>query len=69
MSINEINNNTENKKDPWDQVETSQDFNTGITGQKLATSAHIEAKKPGSSSLRLSSSSLLPELAPMGMPR
>ena len=47
MSINEINNNTENKKDPWDQVETSQDFNTGITGQKLATSAHIEAKKPG----------------------
>lgn len=43
MSINEINNNTESKKDPQDQVETSQDFNTGITGQKIATNAHIEA--------------------------
>ena len=39
--------NDEKKVDYWDQVETSTDFNLGLTGNKLMTAAHIEAKKPG----------------------
>jgi hypothetical protein len=38
----------ENKKvDYWDQVETSQSFNTGITGNKLISDSHVQARKPG----------------------
>ena len=39
--------NDDKKVDYWDQVETSTDFNLGLTGNKLMTAAHIEAKKPG----------------------
>ena len=39
--------NDEIKTDYWDQVETSQSFNTGITGNKLVSVSHVEAKKPG----------------------
>lgn len=39
--------NDDKKVDFWDQVETSTDFNLGLTGNKLMTAAHIEAKKPG----------------------
>ena len=39
--------NDEIKTDYWDQVETSQSFNTGITGNKLVSVSHVDAKKPG----------------------
>jgi hypothetical protein len=43
-----INDNQKEKSnDYWDQTETSQSFNTGLTGLKLATNAHVEARKPG----------------------
>jgi len=42
-----INDKPTNTNDYWDQTETSQSFNTGLTGLKLSTNAHVEAKKPG----------------------
>ena len=33
--------NDEIKTDCWDQVETSQSFNTGITGNKLVSVSHV----------------------------
>ena len=43
----DINKKADKKVDYWDQVETSNDFNLGITGNKLVSAAHIEARKPG----------------------
>jgi len=40
-------NDEVNNIDPWDQVETSQSFNTGITGNKLISVSHVTAAKPG----------------------
>mgnify|MGYP007059421458 CR=1 FL=1 len=42
MTINDTKN-----VDYWDQVETSQSFNTGITGNKLISVSHVSAAKPG----------------------
>ena len=42
MTINDKNNT-----DYWDQVQTSQSFNTGLTGNKLVSVAHVAAQKPG----------------------
>ena len=42
-----INDKPTNTNDYWDQTETSQSFNTGLTGLKLSTNAHVEARKPG----------------------
>jgi hypothetical protein len=39
--------NGDKKVDYWDQVETSQSFNTGITGNKLISDSHVQARKPG----------------------
>jgi len=39
--------NEDKKVDYWDQVETSQSFNTGITGNKLISDSHVQARKPG----------------------
>ena len=43
----ESSEDTNKKADFWDQVETSTDFNLGITGNKLVSAAHIESRKPG----------------------
>ena len=42
-----VKSDTKKKVDYWDQTETSSDFNLGITGNKLVSAAHIEARKPG----------------------
>ena len=39
-------NDEVNNIDPWDQVETSQSFNTGIT-EISASVSHVTAAKPG----------------------
>ncbi|MBT5974305.1 MAG: hypothetical protein HOG64_01210 [Flavobacteriaceae bacterium] len=46
MTIDDTGTQTPTK-DFWDQVETSEDFNNGITGKKLVSTGHVKAEKPG----------------------
>jgi len=45
MSI--INEGEDNTSNYWDQVETSTDFNKGLTGKKLISPEYVKAEKPG----------------------
>ena len=46
MTIDDTGKQTPTE-DFWDQVETSEDFNNGITGKKLVSTGHVKAEKPG----------------------